>query len=100
MNQRCVFKIVTAFGLFCLVQATSAAPRDSVWLYPTADSLGIDVQVRDTTSDSIVIHPMADTGETFQGKDSNYINYDYQFTQGWAGFKILWNEGGTYRSSS
>lgn len=71
------------------VNPASAAPGSSIWLYPN-DTIA-KIQAIDSTSASNDTVPQADTG-TLSGAGP-YFNYNYIFTQGWAGIKIQWQEG-------
>jgi hypothetical protein len=101
MRGRWIFALLlSAAGL----QIVSAQPMpDSMWAFRDSidqdakfyydmgfcDTLVINTGCYFPGSDTGAVYP-TDTGDKY---DSNYINFSYQFTDGYAGFKIFWDMG-------
>ena len=96
-------KCIVCLAIFTIgtVNLFASTLGDTVWMYTDRmepwDLLYYDFTLCDTlrAKDSNCVYndqKQCDTGDVY---DSSYMNFDYRFTDGYAGYKIDWDRGVT-----
>ena len=87
-------------ALACLQTVVAQSEPDSLWILrnniPDTELYYFHCQTCDTPVLNTGCFNLCDTGDLLGSGDTQYINFDYQFTTahpGYAGFKIFWDNG-------
>ena len=86
--------LVVVLSTVSLQTASAQTLTNPLWLYrdsiPADSQLYNQIGLCDTSATNTGCFNPVDTGNTYNGE---YINFDYQFTDGYAGFNIFWDRG-------
>lgn len=88
--------LILLLALGSLQTVAAQSNYDTLWLCRNTDGCALwnDMLLADTSTLDTGKFVMTDTGDSQDG--SEYINFDYQFTEarpGYAGFKVFWDYG-------